>query len=75
MGNVEIIRRRPLTLQVCAIKRLSNDEISTLTTALEPSGTSAGWVVVDKDDPCLDGAPLRVPCKDDSNRIHTILKC
>lgn len=58
-------------MQVCAVKDASDAEILAAANADNPSGTRAGWSVVERTE--KDMVPVQ--CQDDPKRLHFILSC
>ena len=73
MNEAEIVRAKPLTMQVCVSEKWSKEEIEKFANKVNPSGISSKWEIVEEDDTCLNGDPLRVPCDDKEGYIHTVL--
>ena len=73
MNEAEITQVKPLTLQVCVPQKWSKKRIEKFVNETHPSGISSKWEVVEEDDDCLDGDPLRVPCDDREGYVHTVL--
>lgn len=64
MPDVEIIREKPLALQVCS--RLSPEETTPIVNQLSLCGTEAGWVYQDDRDDAV------VTCSSDAERHHYV---
>ncbi len=71
--KAEVTKRAPLTMQVCVPNKWTKKQIEEFANISILSGTQNGWMIVNKNDRCLDGAPLRVKCEDKKGFIHTIL--
>ena len=70
------------TMQVCAHKDATDDEILAVANRENPSGTQQGWAVVCRrsedhpDHPAVEGKTLgAVPCADYGDRLHILLTC
>ena len=62
------------SMQVCAEKDVSDDEILVVCNDQNPSGTTNGWSKVvrnDKEHPNCNP----VKCDDDSSRLHFLVNC
>ena len=64
------------SMQVCAVKDATDEEILEFCNAANPSGTSHGWVsvmrkVIRADDDFLGP----VPCENDDSRLHFVVMC
>lgn len=61
-------------MAVCAAKDATDEEILDVCNRENPSGTSAGWASVVRDDPEYPQANP-VQCADDSERLHIMVSC
>ncbi len=68
------------SMQVCAHKNATDDEILAVCNGENPSGTSNGWAKVVREsegDDSLFAGPTKAPvvCADDPERLHIIVNC
>jgi hypothetical protein len=79
MGRIEILQRNFITMQICAVKDASDEEILKMCNEDNPAGTINGWcAVVRKVEDISGDNPERflpVECEDDSDRTHFIVIC
>jgi hypothetical protein len=77
--RVEILQRNFLTMQVCAKRDASDEEILKTCNEDNPAGTTNGWCqVVRKVEDMAGDNPERflpITCEKDSLRIHFIVLC
>jgi hypothetical protein len=69
---LQVIRRGPLSLQVCCHASATGEQIQAAANAAEFAGTTGGWFVSDTD---KTGDPKRVTCAQDDTRVHVVLHC
>ena len=62
-----------LDMQVCVRKDRSDEEVEDFANEANPCGTSNGWKIRKEGDPALAGAPERVQCADNPDRVHIML--
>lgn len=60
-------------MQVCCVKKATDDEILKVCNSENPSGTSNGWSVVNRGP--IEGAYGPVQCADFEDRLHILVSC
>jgi len=79
MDRVIITKMAALSMQVCAIKDATDEEILLECNRQNLCGTTNGWChvvrTISEDDPEIAKRSLPVQCADDENRIHLIIQC
>ena len=71
MEPVEVLKVGLLSIQVCALSKLSDDEIMRITNLIHPSGTTNGWCHIERE---RKGA-TPVDCEEHFDRTHYIIHC
>ena len=69
-----------VTMQVCAVKDATDEEILSVCNRENPSGTQNGWTKVirhsEGEDSIFAGPnKVPVPCADDPMRLHILVAC
>lgn len=62
-------------MQVCAVADATDEEILRVANEKNPSGTSAGWVRVIREDNAPNEGAKPGPCADFPGRVHYLLEC
>ena len=71
----EITHKGLLTMQVCVVKTMSDEEVETFANSENTTGIDSGWKIRKQGDPLLNGDDERVQCSKYEENCHIMLDC
>lgn len=74
-GAGQVTRSGIFDMQVCVPSEWSDEDATAFANRENPAGTTNGWSIRRAGHEALAGAPERVACAQQPNRVHIMLEC